>query len=103
MAWLIFTTNSSILYNTSLSNIYIWLDSKEFIRCVTIPDDAQVCIYKNKFKANKIIVGPRIEIQDSDIWLNEEVKKVYYTPIWQCNKMVMLFDILQTQMKRCKN
>ena len=64
------------LYFTSEKYIYQWMYGYEYVRIVTIPDDARVCIYKTKFKSDKIFVEPRIRIYDSDLLSNEEVQKL---------------------------
>ena len=64
------------LYFTSEKYIYEWIDEYQYVRVVTIPDDARVCIYKNKFKSNKIFVEPRIKICDSYLLSNEELQKL---------------------------
>lgn len=68
------------LYFTSVINadcgLYRWLYDKEYVRSVKVPDDARVCIYIDKFKADKIIVGPRVRIIDSDLFINTDVQKL---------------------------
>ena len=61
------------LYFTSEKYIYEWIQG-EYVRVVTIPDDARICIYKTKFKSNKIFVEPRIRIYDSDLLSDEQVQ-----------------------------
>jgi hypothetical protein len=62
------------LYFTSAKYIGTWIDGNTYVRNVSIPDDARVCIYQNKIKANKIILGPRNIIYDSDIFEDEEMQ-----------------------------
>jgi hypothetical protein len=64
------------LYFTSIKHIYLWVCGNKYVRNVTIPDDARICCYETKFKANKIIVGTRIRINDSDILASEEIQKL---------------------------
>jgi hypothetical protein len=64
------------LYFTSSKYICKWISNNEYVRNVTIPDNARICIYETKFKADKIIVGPRTRICDSDLFANKEVHKL---------------------------
>ena len=66
--------SSGGLYFTSKENIAEWIKNHEYVRIVTIPDDARICIYETKFKSNKIILEPRIKILDSDLLLDEQVQ-----------------------------
>jgi hypothetical protein len=50
------------LYFANIDNIYKFISINKYIRKVTIPDDARVCIFEDKIKANKIIVGPRCKL-----------------------------------------
>ena len=56
------------IYFTEESKIGMWTDYSDFemkfIRKVTIPDDAKVWAENNKFKADIIILAPRILIED---------------------------------------
>jgi hypothetical protein len=64
------------LYFTSVEYAAEWILDNEYVRNVTIPDDARICIYKTKFKADKIIVGLRTRICDSGILASEEVQRL---------------------------
>mgnify|MGYP001244534747 FL=1 len=49
-----------------LSCVSSWLNfipGLQYIRFVTIPNDANICVYANKFKANKLILGERQPIE----------------------------------------
>lgn len=54
------------IYFTKKKKAWMWLKYNNQImmnmRTVTIPDDARVYVEKNKFKADKIILGPKKEI-----------------------------------------
>jgi hypothetical protein len=43
-----------------------------YCRYVTITDDAQVYVEKDKFKADKFILSERIKVEDIDVWENED-------------------------------
>jgi len=69
------------IYFTEEKYIYMWTDccgnkSVQWIRVVTIPDDARVYVEKQKFKADKMILSER-----SYIWCNEK----YYINIIKHN------------------
>ena len=64
------------LYFTSEKYINQWMIFNEYVRIVTIPDDARVCIYNTKFKSNKIFVKPKIRIYDSDLLSDDQVQKL---------------------------
>lgn len=62
---------------TKFLNIFRWENEYDdmmiFYRKVTLPLDCNVCIEsRDKFKADKIILGDRIKIKDMDIWKDEE-------------------------------
>ena len=64
------------IYFCLMEKIPMWLNyssqSMIYSRLVTIPDDAQVWVEKDKFKADKIILGERQEISDLAIWEDPE-------------------------------
>ena len=64
------------LYFTSEKYIGKWIYGHTYVRNVTIPDDAIICCYETKFKANKIIVGTRSKICDSNIFTSEEIQRL---------------------------
>ena len=84
------------LYFTSFKYVQTWVNLNTYVREVTIPDDARICMYEKKFKANKIVVGPRIEIVDSDLFIGLQL--VMEQNKWQyiihapnrCNRMDLL-------------
>jgi hypothetical protein len=60
------------LYFTLLNDLSHWLHYNDktmfYVRSVTIPDDAQVLVEKDKCKADRLILGDRIPIDDLDVW-----------------------------------
>ena len=60
------------IYFTERNKIAMWLHYSDspmcWIREVQIPLDAEVYIEDNKFKSNKIILGPRVTIKDFEGW-----------------------------------
>lgn len=55
------------IYFTDLRKSHLWIkygsSVMEYIRNVIIPDDARVYIEKNKFKADKIFLGPKTTLK----------------------------------------
>lgn len=50
------------------------IDTMVFYRKVTLPLDCNICIEsRDKFKADKIILGDRIRIIDLDLWKDEKI------------------------------
>lgn len=64
------------LYFTTEKDMFKWLHPHEYVRSVTIPDNARICIYQNKVKSNILVLGPRIRIIDSTLLITEEVQKI---------------------------
>ena len=65
--------NNSGLYFTELNKLAIWLNHNPnltYIVSVEIPNDANVCVEKNKFKTNKIIVDldTKCKIKDFELF-----------------------------------
>jgi hypothetical protein len=56
------------LYFSDDVNFVSYLLYGPHIREVTIPDDARVYSEKDKYKADKIVLGPRCLIEESDVW-----------------------------------
>ena len=61
---------------TKFLNIFRWENEYEdkmiFYRKVTLPLDCNICIEsRDKFKADKIILGERMRIEDLDFWKDE--------------------------------
>ncbi len=60
------------LYFTEYAKIYMWINYNcelmQWVREVTIPQDALVCVEDDGFKANKIILSQRIPLKDLNIW-----------------------------------
>ena len=46
------------LYFADQHHIFRWLNTGSHLATVTIPDDAQVCFQKDKYKADKMIISP---------------------------------------------
>jgi hypothetical protein len=63
------------IYFCSLDQLSLWLDYAPdpmfYVRFVTLPNDAQVWIEKDKFKADRLILSDRVKIADLDIWADE--------------------------------
>lgn len=65
------------LYFTDMDNIARWLrygveKSMKYCRSVTLPPDCKVYIGENKFKADKFILGARVDISVLPVWSDEE-------------------------------
>ena len=62
------------IYFCEISKLSLWLHYNPeigpmvFVRWVTIPNDAQIYIESDKFKADKIILGDRQQIADLQEW-----------------------------------
>lgn len=52
------------LYFCDISSVFKWMRGHYWVREVEIPDDAKVYSEHGKYKADKIIVGPRKKISD---------------------------------------
>lgn len=63
------------LYFASPKDITLWLDGSKYVRDVIVPNNARVCVYSNRIKADKIILGPRIKIIDSNLLNDEDLQK----------------------------
>ena len=64
------------IYFTDIGNIPIWLEYgyivMKYCRTVTLPPDCRVYIEENKIKADKMILGERVEIKDLPYWSNND-------------------------------
>ncbi len=66
------------IYFCDENDLILWLYYSEIIgpmfyfRSVIIPDNAQVWVEHNKFKADQLILGERLEIGELKIWQNTE-------------------------------
>lgn len=63
------------IYFTDIDKMPLWVgykaDNLKYVRIVTIPDDALVYVEKHKYKANKIMLGKRVPIEELDCWDNK--------------------------------
>ena len=85
-------------YFTEFNKIGCWLHydyNLKYIVEVTIPDDAQVYVEKNKFKADKFILdlNNKIQIEDFDFWSDAEFCKM----VVQQNEYALEFVTNQTE------
>ena len=64
------------IYFTDIDNIARWLDygkgKMKYCREVTLPSDSRVYIEENKYKADKMILGERVEIKDLPYWSDND-------------------------------
>lgn len=60
------------LYFTDLENLPLWTCNKHWIREVTILPDAQVYVEETRLKADKLLLSPRIPIEDFEAWEDRE-------------------------------
>ena len=82
------------IYFTEFDKIELWIDYNDnnndgtnvnepmcYCRTITIPDDAQVYIEKDKVKADKIILGNRISISELNFKESNLVENGFMSPI----------------------
>ena len=66
------------IYFCEISKLILWLNyslevgTMVYVRSVTIPDDAQVYIEYNKFKADRMILSDRQQIVDLEEWEDQQ-------------------------------
>jgi hypothetical protein len=67
------------IYFTDIGNIAKWLayglDNMKYCRTVTLPPDCRVFVEGDKFKADKMILGERVEIKDLPYWSDNDYCK----------------------------
>ena len=85
------------IYFCQLEDLHLWLNYSDspivFVRFVTIPDDALIYTEKNKFKADRLILGNRMKIGDLKVWKDLE----YCLAAVKHNGLALRFVKQQTQ------